>query len=176
MTTPTIVTPDTNNVTANCYVDVANADLYFAGRFGGESWEALDTDQKTRLLMTSTRRIDTEPFGGYKVQGGALSWCRSGLIDSEGYEIGSTTIPVNLKNATYEQAFYYLKEMDITMLEPQSLELFSDVSIGSIKLTTKEGVANLLAQETRNQLKKLGQGVWLGEDSAGSAKTYNMFR
>ena len=176
MTTPTIITPDTNNATANCYTDIAFATSYFAGKFGGEQWEDLDVDQQTRLLISATRRLDSEPYGGQKVAGGALSWNRTGLVDGEGYSISSTAIPVPLKNATCEQAFYYLKELDITMIEPGSLELFSDVEIGSIKLTTKDGVSNLLAQEARNQLKKLGQGVWLGEDSAGSAKTYSMFR
>ena len=176
MTTPTIVTPEDDNTTANSFVSLEEADIYFAGRFGGSAWEELDTDAKTRLLITATNRLDAESWGGQKVQGGMLSWFRSGVIDSEGYAISSTTVPKNLKFATCEQAFYYIKEGDITLVEGQSLELFENIKIGSIDLTTKDGVTNLLAQETRNQLKKLGSGVWLGEATPGAAKTYNMYR
>ena len=177
MTTPTIVTPADNPLTANCYASIAEADAYFAGKFGGESWEVLDADQKTRLLITASRRIDAERFSGVKTPSTAsLQWPRSGMIDNDGNPVTSTNVPSLVKMATFEQAFYYNRETDVTMIDPGSIELFESVKIGSIDLKTRQGVTNLLCQEARNFLKQLGQGNWVGETSGSSAKSVSMFR
>lgn len=50
----------------NSYVDVAEADEYFAGRLDADAWEGSDTDTKAKALITATRRIDMQRLRGKK--------------------------------------------------------------------------------------------------------------
>ena len=77
------------------YVTVAEAEAYFATRLNSDWWTECDLNEKERALITSTQRIDTLAFSGYRtVSTQELKFPRS----------GETTIPDGVKIACCELA------------------------------------------------------------------------
>jgi hypothetical protein len=88
-------------VSANSYVTIAEADAYFDGdAVNFAAWDALDTDEKTRALITATRTINSLSFIGeiYTAEQ-ALKWPRYYPPETDGQ-----TIPEDIKIATYSTA------------------------------------------------------------------------
>jgi hypothetical protein len=98
--------------TSNSYVTVAEANAYFEEHPEFAAWDKLATASgKERYLMTATRIIDRQPIDGGKydttttsgVPDQALKFPRAADYD------GGVFIPVEVKEATYEQALYLAK-------------------------------------------------------------------
>ena len=116
----------------NCYVSVANATDYFAGRFGAEKWAEFTLEQQAALLATATREIDNLRFDGLKaVATQPLSWPRQLLEDHEGQVIPNNVIPKKLKDAVCELALWKWTEGD---------RWFSDTDLGQVKQYKVPGV------------------------------------
>src|SRR5712692_10572428 len=47
-----------NDLTANAYASVSEADEYFRERLYSDDWDAADNDDKEKALVFSTRRMD----------------------------------------------------------------------------------------------------------------------
>lgn len=91
-------------VGANSYVSVAEARTYATDR--GLNLPAADADIE-KLLIKSTDYVESfrERFRGTKANGpGYLQWPRLNVV-IDGFEIGITTIPKQLKDAQCQLAF-----------------------------------------------------------------------
>lgn len=93
---------------ANSYVTLAEADLYFLDRAHAGSWETLDN--KETFLITASRMLDWQlKFSGAKTSGlQSMQFPRSGIVLSDGTEVPSSTIPKEIKFATFELAFSFI--------------------------------------------------------------------
>lgn len=99
---------------ANSYAGVAEADDYFTPTAQNTVWSLLTTTQKENLLVQATRALDvfTRYEGTKTVETSPLRWPRSGVTNRDCIGIGVTTIPTELKQATYELA-YLLNTVDL---------------------------------------------------------------
>ena len=58
----------TITVGENSYIDIEEADEYFAGRLHAESWGQADDETKEKALKQATREIDRQPLKGRKTE------------------------------------------------------------------------------------------------------------
>ncbi|MEE5088446.1 DnaT-like ssDNA-binding protein [Pseudomonas alliivorans] len=98
------------------YGNVADADAYHAAR-ANAAWTGEDMAKQAALIRASAYidgKFQTQNscgrweslFSGVKTGGRAqaLQWPRTGATDTEGNEISTTEIPVEVEQATYEAA------------------------------------------------------------------------
>ena len=85
----------------DAYDSVANIDTYWSDR-GGTDWAGLSTANKEIYIRKATDWVDRNfTFSGTrKTSSQRLKWPRSGAIDRDGYSIGSTDAPWQVKEAT----------------------------------------------------------------------------
>lgn len=111
-----------DNLLANSYASVAEADAYFVASQFAATWAGLTTDQKSILLISATRQIDALfQFNGSIVKGlQPLQWPRFQCVNPDAQPISwpvglsrnldlgmyfpPGAIPTLLKVATYETA------------------------------------------------------------------------
>lgn len=135
--------------TFNAYCDVAFADAYHAGRLHNDAYRCASTADKEAGIIWATRQFDTVHWKGIRtVPTQPQSWPRQGIIyedrlnmsDSMPYGfssiyssvfLDSATIPVYIKNATAELAFW-LMAGDTTA--PAGTEGYSSIKIDTIEL------------------------------------------
>ena len=111
MAQPTI-NATTGSDTANSYSTRQEADTYHDTHLYGDSWASADGWKKASALIWATRLLDEQlSWLGTKASSTqALRWPRTDVMDADGYEFPSTSIPVWLRNATAELARYLLTE------------------------------------------------------------------
>lgn len=123
---------------SNSYVSVAEADAYFAKRLNADAWEAAPEDSRAKALILATSYIDQIGFTGKKASTDpqdsdsyqALEWPRQPDMSDE-YMLGinhlytfrdvnqklwiskdgTPIIPIKLKEAVYEQAFFLIRSI-----------------------------------------------------------------
>lgn len=95
---------------SNSYVSLAEANTYFESRMGSDLWTAANTDKRSMALITAANDIDRLliPNGTIASDTQALSFPRVGLVDPKGRNVLPTVIPIEIKKAQYEQAYYLL--------------------------------------------------------------------
>lgn len=92
-------------VTADTYIDLADADAYFEGRFGAEDWEGLSDPDKEKALRQATRHLDRQSYRGVKASAvQALQFPRDIQDDSE--------IPAAVREATCEEALWIARHRE----------------------------------------------------------------
>lgn len=104
-----------NGATSNSYVTLAEAETYFETRLNVDDWDSATDDTKNRALIQATRYLDTyfEWQGDRATTTQALDWGRSDAYSCDtGELIDSDVIPQQIKNATFEQAFYMMTNID----------------------------------------------------------------
>ena len=72
------------------YADVATADAYYNGSTEFSAWNAFDTDSKARGLVSGTRLIDRQQWGGTKADESPTTdhaFAREGLTDCAGNSV-----------------------------------------------------------------------------------------
>lgn len=85
------------------YISIYDADTYFGTRFNSDSWNPTSDPDKTKLLMTATRMIDTLNYAGDKTdEDQELEFPRG----------GDTEIPLSIKYACCEIAYALLQGFD----------------------------------------------------------------
>lgn len=131
---PTLITtPGAAN--ANSYATVAEADTYHEGRLHDEAWD--DVDDKEAALIWAATLLD-----GWMVWTGsatfpatqALTWPRTGMLNRNGFAIGSTVIPNELKNAQSELA-RQLALSDLTANDDVVNKNITSLRAGSVALS-----------------------------------------
>ena len=113
-----VATPGAAN--ANSYLTLAEAQTYFSTRVAVAGWD--DADDQSALLIMATRTLDMMvsgmrvplPDGFYRIgpmwtgvpttSTQALAWPRTGMLNRNGFPIGTMEIPQDLKNAVAELA------------------------------------------------------------------------
>lgn len=175
--------PSVGTATSNSYASVSEADDYFAAHLdGSDYWSTLSTAKKQAALFQATARIDRERFGGQLTFYGTqrLQWPRAGIVDrnyqandtyaptfaNTGYYYRSQdTIPMELKQATFEQALYLLKQKagDGTTVDDYDLETLTGYQIGPLNMQVKDGIkADRLPTVVKDLLKAIGPNAWMG--------------
>ena len=92
---------------ANCYVTLAESELYFADRMHSTAWTSLTDAVKNQLLITSSQMLDWHiKWKGTKATTAqSMQWPREDAIRPDGTEIDDDVLPSEIKTAVYEQAF-----------------------------------------------------------------------
>ena len=125
---------------SNSYSTLAAANTYFEERLNASAWTSASTDEKNRALIQATRRLDQEKYQGEQVTTGqALKWPRAYATDDDGYEFGTSIIPVIVKHAMYELALRFLNDDTTDTLADTGLEPFESVAVGSLEVTPRAG-------------------------------------
>lgn len=145
----------TSGTTSNSYVSVSDANDYFAGHVDGYKWDELDTTAKQKALVTSTRKIDELSFGGYRtITGQSLKFPRQNLMNDEGLLFASNQIPIPIKNATCEFAFYFITTDDRDFNDWQ-IETYESFEAGPLSVKFKK-LFKALPTSVQDALKNLG--------------------
>lgn len=102
----------TVGVTAHsAFVTLAAAEIYLGAALHATGWAGATSAQKAQALVTATRMIDRQGWDGEKTDAAnELSWPRSGLLDAEGEDVDSATLPAALVDATCELANALLED------------------------------------------------------------------
>ncbi|ADD94409.1 hypothetical protein [uncultured phage MedDCM-OCT-S05-C353] len=124
------------SATANSFVTLAEADAYFETVPSSTNWDDKTDDQKNRALISATRWIDTLNFYGERCDNGqALSWPRNDYhVDR--VELVCTSIPNDIKYATYELANALANDTDSITGTTGDTGLYKSVKLGRWKSST----------------------------------------
>ena len=155
---------------SNSYVTVAEANDYFTAHLESSYWPTKDADKQAALVM-ATNRIDMESFGGSVTDGAqALQWprqfiMRRGTTDDTQYR-DSTTIPNEVKKATFEQALHYLKmSAGEFTVDENDLETLTKYKIGPLDIAIAPNMkADRLPTKVKNLLQATGPNAWNGDN------------
>lgn len=128
-----VVTPGAAN--ANSYGSLAEGDAYFEGHPYASGWVSLTTDEKNRQLVHTTRLLDTMPWKGAAASATQrLRFPRTGLLTANGYTLGSTTVPEELKAAQFEFCSA-LAAKDLTKTDSIRQKGISSIKAGPVSLS-----------------------------------------
>ena len=155
--TTLVVENGTGLSNANSYVDVAEADTYFATHpFYADNWDALGSPDQENVLIAASSMLDSiMSWYGYiysSTQG--LGWPRTGVIDYENRVVASNAVPYAVKRATMELAVYISRgdpfaaasSTGVDRLKIDVIEIqFSDTQNGASRVTAPVPAAALLA-------------------------------
>lgn len=124
------ITPEdgTGLANANSYISQAEGDTYFEAHLYGTAWTGASSGDKDKALAMATRLLDanTNWVGEKKTSTQALQWPRTD-VEHDGFEISSSIVPVEVKNATAELAGLLISE-DLTAEVDQNQ--LSGISLG----------------------------------------------
>lgn len=154
-----ISTPSAEN--ANSFVDLAFAEAFFSTKFGADAWDTFSTPNKEKLLVSATEAVNVYNFGGQKtVRTQALEWPRQFLTDPAGYALSSTDIPLNLKKAVCEMAYWIWTEEDRIMSDNEIRQLES-MKVGplDVKVSAK---ATVVPVQVEQLLQSIGPDALVG--------------
>ena len=97
------------------YETLINAELYFAARLGSDTWDASDINTKNRTLVTSARLLDRQLWQGVKtVDAQPIDWPRTGVVDAEGNDVETATIPQDILDGYYEMGLALISDVEVT--------------------------------------------------------------
>jgi len=146
----------------NSYIDIDDADSYFATKYGAEAWADLSDETKDKLLITATQKIDNLTLKGRKfVYTQTLNFPRYICVDRELQQayIGSPgindgTIPIQVEKATCEEALALLNTEATKRRELQEQGV-TGFTIGKLSETFSGNISSssLLSTEAKNLLK-----------------------
>ena len=133
-------------VNTNSYVTETEADTYFETRIDSANWTAASTELRESALVTATLLVDDHAWIGAAVSSSqALAWPRNNAIYNDTrmgatITIGKTVVPLQVKEAVYEQALHLVDNEDVLQGQGQT---FESISIGSISLSDSNSSANI---------------------------------
>lgn len=105
-----VVENGTGLTTANSYVSVDDASIYFEARLNATTWTGASNTNKEIALQMATRLLDElVAWDGYKYdETNALMWPRGSTVDRAGYAIDVDEMPQFLLDVTAEFAMWLL--------------------------------------------------------------------
>jgi hypothetical protein len=129
-------------VGTNSYIDVTNADLYFAERLHSVNWTGAETADKEKALIQATGMIDDlfDWPGTVTDEDQSLGWPRTGVYDCEGREVDPDTIPDAIEKATCEQAIYLLGAIDPNQTPDLIKQGFKKGKLGPMDVETDKSM------------------------------------
>jgi len=149
--------------TSNSYATEAEASAYFDNMLYADAWDCGGATTHEKALVQATSILERLNYSGSKTDTiQVLQWPRSDTFDYDAVLISSTTIPENLKKATYEIAYEILntKTRDLTNNEDD----ITEYSIDGMKVKVKNGKKSWdmnLPTTVLTFLERIGPGVWV---------------
>ena len=125
---------------SDSYGSLAESDTYFAARQTG-NWDGSDEHKEMALRRAATYldNVFRGKWKGIKVnRDQALAWPRSYAIDSDGYSVGASTIPKELKYAQFEAAALFAAG---TNLDAPIDRATKSEQVGPIAISYMDGAA-----------------------------------
>ena len=94
-----------NGANSNSFITVAEADAYWATNLYPTTWESATTANKEKALKMATRILDEKCawVGTRATSAQALGWGRTDVV-YDGITVSSTTMPIQISNATAQFA------------------------------------------------------------------------
>jgi hypothetical protein len=152
----------------NSYAAVAEADDFFAARYGAEAWAALDNTVKESLLITATNVLDTFTYGGLRtVRTQPLKWPRQLIYTDEGQLLSALSVPTQVKAALFEMAYWKWTEDERPATDAELQQLKAS-KVGPLDYTFKEGVA-LIPAIVLNLIRGIGPGTLISAPGSKSS-------
>lgn len=99
-------------VGANSYADVAFANDYFSGHpFLADAWTETDSVKRAGLLIWGSQQIDLQFnwYGRRSTANQGMDWPRVGVRDRYDVLISQNVVPLRVKQAACEMAFFLTK-------------------------------------------------------------------
>ena len=123
-----------SSASANSYVTLAEANAYFETVPKSTNWDNKPDDSKNRALISATRWIDTFQFYGDRCDNSqALNWPRNNYhVDR--VELSCSTIPNDIKYATYELANALANDTDAITGSTGDTGLYEQVKLGELEV------------------------------------------
>jgi len=124
---------EVGGVSANSYVSIADADLFFETRSYASAWTSASDENKEATLVQATRVVNISYYflGSISSQTQALRWPRSSVYDQDGRLYADDALPKPLKDAVCDFALYILQS---DLLADDSASLIDEMEIGPIRL------------------------------------------
>lgn len=137
---PSTIDATVGGASANSYVDVSAADVYFDNRVNAGAWNnVVDSDDKARALIMATDRIEQEKYRGARATSTQrLHFPRTGISYDDGTVVPTNVVPREVQNAELEMALEILRAGTSDIFAPTGLEPFKDIKAGSVSLTMRE--------------------------------------
>ncbi len=155
----------TGSTTANSYVSYAESLAYMATRSGASKWVDLDQAEAEAYLITAARQIELSIWNGFKVsKTQSLNWPRTQVYDYENNPIEN--IPVKLKDAQCELAFWYFTEGD-RFLSDTDLTQIESLKAGPLDIKVN-GKPQLYPAIVDQILNAIGPGLLLKSANSSS--------
>lgn len=125
--------------TADSYATVAEGTTYFGAHLYATGWTGADLDTHERALKTATRLLDSyfKWLGIRTYSDQALGFPRTGLFRDTTIAVDSTTIPVEIRNATIEFAQWLIANNPYEENEI-AVQGITELKVSSIQLKFKE--------------------------------------
>lgn len=184
-----IATPGASN--ANSYLEVAEADAYYATRLFATIWTSATTPTKEAALIMATRVLNAmlSPYRQYVPASGsvaayyrtrptwtgtvatttqALAWPRIGMYNRNGVAILQTVIPQELKEATAELAGQLIRA-DRTLDNSVAVKGITGIKAGPVSLTFRNDV-DLMTKVLPDAVLMLLVPSWLTEQIIDSVQ------
>lgn len=149
---PTIIaTPGAAD--ANSYATLAEAITYFDSHLYGTAWAAASQANREKALIMATRLLDAWFVwtGGASTSTQALGWPRTGMESRNGYAIGDTIIPQELKNAQAEFA-NGLIAANLSETNDVAAQGITEIKAGPVAVKFKEAIARRVVPEVVSEL------------------------
>lgn len=145
---------------ANSYTSLEFADDYIStNAFVSAQWESLTDDEKEKYLVRASKYLDRlVKWNGTRVDDeSGLRWPRSGVYDSDGFEIPDDQIPAVLQEAVCELASLLAAGTDWT--QPQDGRGIKEIKVDVIdlKYDSNEAARATLPDYILTMLSDLGE-------------------
>lgn len=184
------------SASADTYATLAEFEAYAAARLPAVTWFGAATDaQKEAALKAAARELDAcFVWTGTAVDDvQALTWPRSGMLTRNGFDVPTTTIPVDLKNAQCEMALQLgasdrLGDNDalkkgITSIKAGSVALtFSDVQgqastyeSAGVAVRRKQSDLNYVSDVVPDEVRRLLVPSWYEQADVAQPVLFEVF-
>ena len=128
------ITATLSSATANSYVTLAEANIYFETVPDSSTWTNKSDDNKNRALIAATRWIDSLVFYGDRCDNGqALKFPRNNY-EVDDVELNCSLIPNNIKYAQYELARALANDTEAMTGNTGTAGNFEEVKLGDIQV------------------------------------------
>lgn len=130
--------------TANSYVTLVEANLYFEDRIHSELWS--EFTKKEALLITSSRLLDWYvKWKGYRSSSTqSMQWPRTGVLRRDGSSVDTNIIPDEVKIAVYELS---LSSITIDRTSDNPLAGIEEVRVSSLMIKADNGDSDSTAAD-----------------------------
>ena len=121
------ITTTAGSASANAYCTLEQAEAYVATLVWSSDWTGKTDEQKKAAIINAARLLDTLQFKGSRAdEAQAMAWPRINVVDRDGYEVDSATVPAAVVNANAEFALRLFAEdraADAGAIVPERVKL-----------------------------------------------------